>query len=81
MKLYGYADQGLDAEHIVPMALAEATLCATPHELRRIAEFLLGCAAEMERMGDAYDHVHLGDRMKEFDSTSPHLVVACAEQP
>ena len=55
--------------------MAEITLSATPNELRRIGEFFVACAAEMDRMGETYDHVHLGDRMKEFDTTSPHLVV------
>jgi hypothetical protein len=81
MKLFGYADQGLDAEHIAPLTLAEVTLCATPQELRRMAEFLVACASDMERMGDSYDHVHLGDRMKEFDEVSPHFVVAKEWRP
>jgi hypothetical protein len=79
MRIYGYEDQDIEPEHIVPKQLAEITLCATPTELRRVSEFLVACAVEMERMGDAYDHVHLGDRMKEFDSSSPHFVVARAE--
>jgi hypothetical protein len=80
MRIYGYEDQGLPPEQIATNRLAEITLCATPDELRRIAEFLVTCATEMERMGHAYDHVHLGDRMKEFDSTSPHFVVAKAAE-
>jgi len=28
----------------------------------------------MDRMGDRYDHVHLADRLKQFE-TSPHFVV------
>ncbi len=79
MRIYGYEDRGLAPEHIVTAQLAEITLCATPDELRWIAEFLSSCAAEMERMGNAYDHVHLGDRIKEFDESSPHFVVAKAE--
>ena len=78
MKLYGYEELGLHADRIVPLELVEVTLCATPDELRRMSEFLLACALEMERMGDSYDHVHLGDRMKEFDEVSPHFVVAKA---
>lgn len=81
MNIFGYEDQGLPPERIVPRRLAEITLCATPGELRRISAFLSACADEMERMGDAYDHVHLGDRMREFDTTSPHLVVAKADAP
>jgi hypothetical protein len=74
MKLSGYQDSGLPIEEIVPASLAEVTLCATPVELRRMAAFLEFCAAEMERLGDAYDHAHLSDKMKEFHK-SPHLVV------
>jgi len=79
MKIFGYSNQQLDQRHVVPGELAEITLCATPGELRRIGEFLVACAAEMERMGDAYDHVHLGDRIKEFDAAAPHFVVARTE--
>lgn len=79
MKLYGYSDEELPIEEIVPAALAEITLCATPAELRRVAEFLTFCASEMDRMGEKYDHVHLSDRMKEFDG-SPHFVVAKGPQ-
>ncbi len=74
MKLHGYPDDGLPIDEIVTKELSELTLCATPHELRRMSEFLSFCAAEMERMGAGYDHIHLSDRFKEFDS-SPHFVV------
>lgn len=74
MKLYGYADEGLAAEDIVPSELAEVTLSATPSELLQLADFLVFCAQEMGRMGQTYDHIHLSDRLKEFRS-SPHFVV------
>lgn len=74
MKLHGYPDQGLPVEEMVPAELAEVTLVATPTELRRVAEFLVFCANEMERMGPKYDHVHLSDHMKDFRS-SPQFVV------
>lgn len=76
MRIFGYATQDLPLEEEVPKELAEISLCATPDELRRIGDFLAACAAEMERMGDAYDHVPLGDGMKEFDTASPHFVGA-----
>ena len=79
MKIYGYANQQVATDHVVPLELAEITLCATPSELRRISEFLFFCASEMDRMGSAYDHIHLGDRMKEFKTSSPHFVVFKAE--
>ncbi len=74
MRLSGYADEGLPIEEIIPATLTEVTLCVTPAELRRIAEFLTFCASEMDRMGKTYDHVHLSDHMKDF-SDSPHFVV------
>lgn len=74
MKLYGYPEGSVPIEEIVPASLVEITLCATPAELRKMAQFLESCAAEMERMGSEYDHVHLSDRLKEFES-SPHFVV------
>lgn len=74
MELYGYIDEGLPAEQVVPKALFEVTLSATADELRRLSEFLSRCADEMERMGDTFDHIHLADRIKSFES-SPHLVV------
>lgn len=74
MKLHGYPDRGLPTEEVVPHTLAEITLVATPIELRQVAEFLTFCANEMERMGTAYDHMHLSDHMKNFRS-SPHFVV------
>lgn len=74
MKLYGYPDEGLTVEEIVPAKLAEVTVNATPAELRRMAEFLRFCANEMDRMGDAYGHIHLSDHMKDFRN-SPQFVV------
>ena len=73
MKLHGYPkegpqDVGASAE------LAELTLEASPQELRDIAAFFLSAADEMDRMGAAYDHLHLGDAGPRF-STSPHLTV------
>lgn len=73
MKLNGYPkdgpqDVGASAE------LAEVTLEASPQELRDIAAFFLSAADEMDRLGAAYDHLHLGDAMPEF-TTSPHLTV------
>jgi hypothetical protein len=75
MHIYGYEDTGLPAGAAVPALLAEITLNATPDELRTMAEFLQGCADEMDRMGPRFDHVHLADRFKQFEA-SPQFVVA-----
>lgn len=75
MEFFGYADEGLLPEKIVPSRLAEVTLNATPSELLRMADFLIFCAREMERMGTSYDHTHLSDKFREFRN-SPHFVVS-----
>ena len=74
MHIYGYEDTAQPSGTVVPSLLAEITLNATPDELRAMAEFLRGCADEMDRTGDSFDHVHLSDRQRQFE-TSPHFVV------
>lgn len=73
MRIYGYKD-GQPPDTVPSQPLAEVTLNATPIELRAISKFLSDCADEMDRMGDRYDHVHLSDRLKQFE-TSLHFVV------
>ena len=75
MHIYGYENTGQPFGTVVPALLAEVTLNATPAELRAMADFLKGGADEMDRTGDVFDHVHLSDRMTQFE-TSPHFVVA-----
>lgn len=74
VKIHGYADEGRAIEDIVPAELAEVTLVATPDELRRIARFLEFCASGMEACGKAWEHEHLSDKDRSFQS-SPHFVV------
>jgi len=74
MKIYGYTDEGLEIEDIVPSELAEITLSATPEELRRIARFLENCASGMEARGKSWEHEHLSDKDHYFEN-SPHFVV------
>ncbi len=73
MRIYGY-EEGQTPDTVPSPPLAEVTLNATPSELRAMAKFLSDCADEMDRLGDRYDHVHLADRFKQFE-TSPHFVV------
>ena len=80
MKVYGYSQSARRAQSAVPEALAELSLVATVGELRLLAGFLSECANEMERMGQAFDHVHLSDRIKAF-RTSPQFVVARGRSP
>jgi hypothetical protein len=74
MQLSGYANTGLPIEEVVHSKLAEITLCATPAELRRMADFFCFCASEMDRMGSNYSHLHLADHKREFED-SPHVTV------
>ena len=74
MKIHGYPDEGLDIEEIVPSELAEITLVANPEELRLIAKFLENCAQGIEQRGLHWEHEHLSDKYRQFDS-SPHFVV------
>lgn len=78
MKIFGYSDQGLPIEDIVPIELAEITLNATPDEARKIAAFLILSADQMERMGGSYSHLHLADIQREFQ-TSPHITIFNSE--
>lgn len=68
MKLTGHTDQQTNLE------LSEVLLELTAAEARKIGEFLLDTAKRMETMGLDYEHEHLSDHMREFES-SPHFVV------
>lgn len=74
MKIHGYADKGRAIEDNVPAELAEISLVATPEELRRIAKFLESCAEGIDARGKAWEHEHLSDKDRSFES-SPHIVV------
>ena len=75
MKLYGHPLAAAAGHAVVPEALSEITLVASPTELRRIAEFLSTAATTMERMGGSYSHARLSDWDRSFRS-SPRLVVS-----
>jgi hypothetical protein len=74
VKIHGYAKEEQDAENITPVDLAEITLVASPEELRRIAKFLEICASKIETHGTSWEHEHLSDQDKSFE-TSPQFVV------
>jgi hypothetical protein len=71
MKLFGY-EEGND-DRGVPLTLSEASILASPAELRAIAKVLADLAVEME--ADGFDHVHLTDRLAGFGD-GPELIVA-----
>lgn len=55
--------------------LYEASILASPGELRAIAKVLADLAVEMETAG--FDHVHLTDRLPSL-ADGPELIVAKA---
>ena len=66
MKFFGYpADTSIDCEE--PTRLKEVTLCTDASTLRKISEFLLLVAEEMDQHGDAFGHEHFED----FDRSQP----------
>jgi hypothetical protein len=76
MKLFGYLASG--SQQHVPLELSEATLSASPEELREIAGFLLHAAKTMDHLGKSFDHMHLSDASRLFES-SPAFIVAMGE--
>ncbi|QNH10988.1 hypothetical protein [Xanthomonas sp. SI] len=76
MKLFGYLAS--DSEQHAPFELSEATLQASPEELREIASFLLHAAETMDRMRESFDHMHLSDTLRQYDN-SPAFIVAISE--
>jgi len=64
MKLYGY-QVGSDEER--PMQLEEVAVAADAATLRRLSQFLLHVAAQMEAHGDRFGHEHFED----FDRSAP----------
>ena len=74
MKLYGYKEDALSPDDIVPSELAEITLLAAPFELRKIARFLTSAAEGMEHHGKNWEHEHLSDVYEEFSDSSQFIV-------
>jgi len=82
MKIYGHERVfERDAEQIseTPLNLREATIVATPGQIRNLAQFLLEAADEMDRFGPKFDHEHFCDFCKrrgiDFASGSADLIV------
>jgi hypothetical protein len=76
MRLYGYPK---DADADEPVTLDEVTVTASPSTLRRLAEFFLYVADEMDRHGPAFGHEHFGDYAREMRSAPAGIVVRDTE--
>lgn len=55
--------------------LKEFSISAEPSSIRALANFLLAAAAQMDAMGNKYDHVHAQDMIPDWDDNWPDLVV------
>ena len=75
MKLFGYLASA--SEQQAPLELSEATLLASPAELREIASFLLHAAKNMEVVGKSFDHMHLSDTLRQFENSPAFIVAIC----
>lgn len=73
MKLFGYEEGSYGSG--APLTLSEASILASPAELRAIAKVLADLAVEME--ADGFDHVHLTDRLPGLGD-GPDLIVVKA---
>ncbi len=58
LTLFGY-EQGSEAE--APLKLEEVSIAADPATLRRMAEFLVHAAGEIEKYGSKFGHEHFED--------------------
>jgi len=65
MKIYGYSNNTNEE----PMELNEVTISSNPNSLRKISEFLLKCAEEIEKNNE-WEHEHLPSQNEE-----PKLIV------
>lgn len=74
MKLYAHVAAPAQPDDDWPVELTEATLTATPAELRRIAAFISGAADRMEQRGRDYEHEHLQDHAEGFEE-APQLII------
>ena len=74
IKFYGYPDKKPSSEQCGPLTLREVTLSASPAELRRIANFLIRAAGEIEQHGAEWEHEHLCDCEHGFDD-APSFVI------
>jgi hypothetical protein len=74
MKIYGELSDV--QKHAGFTELSRITIALTPEAMERFARFVTHAAAEMKRIGQAYDHIHLMDVDGEWDAAWPDVVLA-----
>jgi len=68
MKAYGFTEASDQA-----IQLSDVALALTPEAMREFARFVAHAAAEMERLGSSYDHVHLKDFSDAWQESWPDI--------
>jgi hypothetical protein len=76
MNIYGELSEV--QKHAGFTEMSRVTIALTPEAMERFADFVAHAAAEMKRMGTAYDHIHFMDFCKEWDPAWPDVVLARA---
>ena len=71
MKIYGYSHETTDEL----LELYEATISASPEELRELSIFFKNCADSMERKGSNWNHEHFVPSDYLDGDEHPELVV------
>jgi len=74
LKLYAHVEAAAQPDDEWPVGLTEATIEATPAELRKIAAFLAAAADKIEARGRDFEHEHLHDEQPGFGD-APQLIV------
>jgi len=75
MKLYGYSHKTKGDL----LELYEATISASPQQLRELAKFFEACASGIEQCGENWNHSHFLSEDERVDKNSPSLVVFNAD--
>src|SRR5690606_20153364 len=77
MRIYG---RRATASRGKPLRLHEVTVAASPRTLRRLSEFLLYVAEQMERHGSNFGHEHFEDFEPEARSGAAFVVTGVARE-
>lgn len=74
MKAHGYTKKQVTPKGLYEMA--EVTFTGASSSVRKIAQFLLAAADEMDRRGLHFSHAHIGEHFHEWPERWPDIIVA-----
>jgi hypothetical protein len=73
MKIYGDVDEVQSGDGF--MTMSGIAISLTPEAMQAFANFVTHAAAEMKRLGPAYDHIHFMDFCKDWDDAWPDVQI------